>query len=185
MEVPLKQIANWDSPSLAALLENWKAIEAKSVLLIYSELKRRNYEFSNSTNSKIREICRFHNTEDLSPFTETYVKSLGYNDYEEYYQKVVSIQNYILPEKTNISPKAENDKYPALRAISTIYKILAMIIAGISLYLAFYSLDKFQNPLITLGVIVLGTFLTLGLYAISESIMVFVDIEFNTRNKNQ
>jgi hypothetical protein len=185
MEISLKQIANWDSPSLAGMLNNWQELESKFVFLIYAELQRRKYEFTENELLKINEILRFHNTTDLRPFIDIYLKSIGYNDYDEYYSKVISIQNFIIPENVKTNVEIEKSKYPALRTIASIYKVLSIIIIVLTIISALYSLSisKFDNPIILLSIIIVGALMSLGLYALAESIMVFVDIEYNTRKK--
>ncbi|MFN4074686.1 MAG: hypothetical protein ACK4HC_02125 [Cloacibacterium sp.] len=73
------------------------------------------------------------------------------------------------------------DKYPALKTISKIYEIFAWIIVLITLIITIISIkDSF---LLGLGILIAGGIIALGLFAIAESIKVFVDIEYNTRQK--
>ncbi|MBE2281427.1 MAG: hypothetical protein IAE91_13635 [Ignavibacteriaceae bacterium] len=72
-------------------------------------------------------------------------------------------------------------RYPALRTIATVYMVFAWIIGIAAISTALYHF--FVGRMIIFGLISLlvGGLLALGLAAISESIKVFLDIEYNTR----
>lgn len=81
------------------------------------------------------------------------------------------------------------EKYPMLRLVATGYKILAWLVTSIFLYLAydeFKLMGFFYEGKLVFGYRYLlyaaGAFITL--YACSEGIHVFMDIEKNTRKKD-
>lgn len=91
-------------------------------------------------------------------------------------------------EKTENQENSTTDKkrYPALRTISVVYKVLAWVAALAGIVGA---INVFANnnsdfaALIALGYIIGGLFVALIFAAISEGIKLFIDIEHNTRTK--
>lgn len=83
--------------------------------------------------------------------------------------------------------KASNNisRYPALRSIAAIYKILAWVVGSASLLISIYFLSEHNQTIFAIITLVVGGLLALGLAAISESIQVFVDIEHNTRKASE
>jgi len=73
----------------------------------------------------------------------------------------------------------EPRKYPALRFISTTYKVMAVITLIVTLFLVA------AGPLLGIPALVIGVIVSLTLLAFSEIIKIFIDIEENTRQKNQ
>lgn len=73
-----------------------------------------------------------------------------------------------------------NDKYPALRTLSFIYKISAWVIGLCCVILAIIFVG--ENELLTsLECLVVGALSTITVIAFSELIILFIDIENNTR----
>ncbi len=78
----------------------------------------------------------------------------------------------------------ENEKYPALRTVSIIYKIFAWVIGLAAIVIAILLMQAGQAGLIFAIIsIVVGGLIVLGVMAIAESILVLIDIEHNTRIK--
>jgi hypothetical protein len=71
-------------------------------------------------------------------------------------------------------------RYPALRTIAGIYMACAWITSIAAVTIAFY-LVRYQGGWMAFLSLVVGGLAALGLTAISESIKVFLDIEYNTR----
>lgn len=88
-------------------------------------------------------------------------------------------------QKSNIENNLsfKSDKYPGLRIISKISKFFAFLIALICFVAIMYSfMLSLPNALISSVIVfVVGGIFTLSLLALSESIMVIIDIEENTR----
>lgn len=76
-------------------------------------------------------------------------------------------------------------RYPALRTIAGVYMVLAWIIGFVTIITTFYFLSEDRMKIFGLVSLVIGSLLTLGLAAISESIKVFLDIEYNTRKASE
>lgn len=83
-------------------------------------------------------------------------------------------------EKTN-----SRNRYPALRIIAGVYMVLAWIIGIAAIISTFYFFSENSMQIFGLGSLIGGGLLALGLAAISESIKVFLDIEFNTRKASK
>lgn len=108
---------------------------------------------------------------------------------------VITIIVYFASRKKNIltvdNSFIENKRYPALRTIAATCKTFAFIIGLLSALTTIFFLT--ESPIaIFPGVITLmvGALLVLTLLAASESILVFIDVENNTReaamnSKNQ
>jgi len=99
---------------------------------------------------------------------------------------LVAIVFFVMQDKRKILHDVaakHNYRYPALRIIASIYKILAVIIGIIALGTAAYFFKI--EALLAVITLVVGTLIVLGLLAVSESIIVFLDIEQNTRETAQ
>jgi len=89
-------------------------------------------------------------------------------------------------KKTKVeSNSSNNSRYPALNTIAGIYMASAWIIGIITIIVSLYLLsdDNGEMKMFALIAFIIGGILVLGLAAISESIKVFLDIEYNTRQK--
>lgn len=81
-------------------------------------------------------------------------------------------------------------KYSALRIISVIFKVLAVLAAIIAVVVSLFSLGAsgprgFGGLGIAFVSILYGAFICLYFLALSEAILVFLDIEENTRLSNE
>ncbi len=74
------------------------------------------------------------------------------------------------------------DKYPALRTIARFFTVFAWLLGIFAVILAVYFGSKGEEGLfIALPTLVVGALMVLGVLAVSESIKVVIDIEYNTR----
>ncbi|GHT13682.1 hypothetical protein AGMMS4956_10260 [Bacteroidia bacterium] len=76
-------------------------------------------------------------------------------------------------------------RYHALRTIAGIYMVLAWILGIAAIITTFYFLSENNLQIFGLVSFIVGGLLALGLAAISESIKVFLDIEYNTRKASE
>lgn len=76
-------------------------------------------------------------------------------------------------------------RYPALKTIAGVYMVLAWIIGAAAFITTFYFLSENRLQIFGLVSLIAGGLLALGLAAISESIKVFLDIEYNTRKASE
>ena len=76
------------------------------------------------------------------------------------------------------------DKYPALRTIALFYGVFAWIVGILAVILAVYfGSQGIAGVFLALSTLVVGALIVLGVLAVSESIKVFIDIEYNTRQE--
>lgn len=183
------EISRMDSLALTAILDNWKEFEPKMVLWAYAELKRRNYSFPERLQERKSEFCAKFHKATIDLFLSDYVYESGYSTYEQYLNHEISRENRSLEKETFKIPGDVNNegrRYPALRIISVIFKIFAWVVGIFTILLAILQIAALGEwgIILSFGSILGGTLITLLLMAISESLIVFVDIERNTRNKN-
>ena len=76
-------------------------------------------------------------------------------------------------------------RYPALRTIAGVFMVLAWIHGIAAIITTFYFLSEDSMQIFGLVSLLVGGLLALGLAAISESIKVFLDIEYNTRKSSE
>ena len=83
--------------------------------------------------------------------------------------------------KADIAKSAEM-RYPALRTISFLFKILSYVVFGLTIIALFIEANRnYSDGLSIILTFVIGLLLGMILLALSESIIVLVDIEANTR----
>jgi len=87
--------------------------------------------------------------------------------------------------QSNNEKNNAKSRYPALRTIADIFLVFAWIIGIVSVILIFYFLSKDGMQILSLVSLIFGGLLALGSAAISESIKVFIDIEYNTRKASK
>jgi hypothetical protein len=76
----------------------------------------------------------------------------------------------------------ESKKYPTLRFVSSMYKFLAWISLFLTIIFFFYSLSQTDLQMaLGIGVIVGGVVSFMTFLALSELLLLFIDIEKNTR----
>ena len=179
----IKEISRIDNLALMSVIDYWKDYDPKSVLLAIAELKRRSYAIPEELLlKKLPEFCAKNNFENIEIFFNEFLRERGYKSYDEYYQKEMSLLGSISTEynQRNIDQyKNSYDKYPALRTICQIYRISALIVGIISIIIALLTFKI--GIILSLSTIVVGGLIILGLLAVAELMMVFIDIERNTR----
>lgn len=186
----LNEIYKMDDTELTGVIFYWKeGYDPISVLRAYVELKRRNYAFPEKVLKRQNEFCAKHNYNNIDTFLDAHLKENGYNSYEEYLDKGIPEQNKITENILKDANQINNayDKYPALRTISEIFKVFAWFIGIVTIIVTVIMFSKAGEtglifPLIS---VVVGGLIVLGLLAFAESIMVFIDIEHNTRKSEK
>ena len=106
----------------------------------------------------------------------------GLKLHSQYYQDKLK-QN----KKVDAMPDKTPTRYPALRLIAAIYRIMSWLSGIVSFILSLrVAIDSFNNGynwfIAILPTLSIGFFAVLTLLAVSEGIKVFIDIEENTRN---
>ena len=185
----LKEISQTDTLALTAIIDYWKDYEPNTVLLAYAELKRRKYELNEKINKRLNEFCAKNNCDNIDSFLSSALKAIGYDSYDECYEKEINSMKKVAAEQaTKIEVgSSDNDntekKYPALRTISGIYKVFGWLIILATLIVAFVIGQG--SAIFALISIIIGALIVLGVFAVAESIMVFIDIEQNTRTNSK
>jgi hypothetical protein len=85
---------------------------------------------------------------------------------------------------------SDNTRYPAILFISKVIRFFAwcsLLLTVVGMIFVFFVLirDGLIAILAVFGAGVFGGFFTLGLFAIAESLIVLIDIEYNTRKSSQ
>jgi hypothetical protein len=78
----------------------------------------------------------------------------------------------------------EPKRYPVLRAIATLYQILAILTIGAGLFFIIWGFDQQDGGFIATGVMG-GLIGAVTFFAAAEGILVFLDIEENTRKTEE
>jgi len=182
----LEEISKMDSLALTAVIDYWKDYEPKSVILSFAELKKRNFNIPERLLKKQNEFCTKYNYANMEACLVTYFKEHGFNSYEEYSDKeqvtVKKAQQNILTTPNVLDNDYE--KYPVLKSISGIFKAFAWIIGIVTIIVAVMCLQIVEKGVIfSLISLVSGGLIVLGVLAVAETIILFIDIERNTRQK--
>lgn len=186
----IKQIAKTDSPALMAILDYWKDYDTNTVLFAYGELKRRNDEIPDNLSKRIAAFCAKNNSSSIETLLHQLLKENGYSTFEELYSKEAETDHSKSASEMKDIPIPSADytsskRYPALRTISGLLKLFAILIVLAALFIAMMAFDAGDTGYTTaIMAVVLGGLMALFAFALAESIMVLIDIESNTRNKN-
>ena len=89
-----------------------------------------------------------------------------------------------LPNESDPNVTVDEQKYPALRTVATIFSILGWLVigaGGLCLYYFISSGETLYGVLAVIG----GLILSLPFFAYSNLIYVLIDIEYNTRKTAQ
>jgi hypothetical protein len=185
----LKEISQTDTFALTSIIDYWKDYEPSTVLLAYAELKRRNYSLDRGLIKRINEFCTKNNSADVETLLSAALKDIGYNSYDECYEKEIDAMKKAAAEQAtkievgSVDIDHTEKKYPALRTISLGYRIFGWLIILATLIVA---LEYGQESgIFALFAIILGALIVLGVFAVAETIMVVIDIEHNTRTNTK
>jgi len=94
----------------------------------------------------------------------------------------VKAETVINEKIKKLKTEVVNERYPALRFISGVYRFLAWLILIATAIILFYKLYQGQMAILfAVGAILIGGILFVTLLAAAEGVKVFIDIEHNTR----
>ena len=79
-----------------------------------------------------------------------------------------------------MEPETPTRRYPALRVLSVLYRVLAVVV-GIAAFIVIMIGISMENVQLIFGGIIGGAFGVITNLAIAEFILLFLDIEKNTR----
>ncbi len=79
--------------------------------------------------------------------------------------------------------EVNGNRYPALRTIASFFQLLAILVGFLVVGILYYFANSRgdANIILLVSALVIGVIIVLFLLATSESIKVFLDIEYNTR----
>lgn len=140
-------------------------------------------KISKCTDEEILEILKSRNNyqeyQVAAADKEAKKRNLNFNYEAERDERDETILN---EEILNLKTDVGNERYPALRFIVGVYRLLAWIVLFATvIILAFFYQDKQIDVLFYIGGILIGGILFVSLLAAAEGILVFMDIEHNTR----
>ena len=95
---PLKEIVKMSLPDLNFITDNWEDYDKDSVLLAYSELKKRGLNLA-PKRKKLKEFCLNNNSSEIELLLEEFFKGHGYKSYEEYRKSGISEEKTLPPEE--------------------------------------------------------------------------------------
>ena len=174
----LGEIISRDIPALTAIIEYNHDFSIGTVFMAYNELNRRNYVLSEKLLKKLKECASEHGIDDIYRYAIDVVKEKGFSSYIEYYNTAVSQKSKNKQENAG-SNQESNNKYPALNAVSGLYKVLGIIIAIIGTIGG--AMSFMGSTTIGMSIVIASIVIGLLLYASGELFKVFIDIEYNTR----
>ena len=157
--------------------------QPEAVKTAEEEIKKREFtreKLSKYSDEQILEILKslesYQSYEGEAAEAEAKKRNLNFN-YEE-----VKIETEINKEIEKLKTDVVNERYPALRFISGVYRLLAWVIlvSTVIVFIYFLYQGLFVN-LFSFGAILIGGLLFVTLLATAEGIKVFIDIEHNTR----
>jgi len=125
----------------------------------------------------------------IKTWSDEDLKNIVENEYDNYHLEYLEIGRKEYLKRGFINETIEEneqdnkfeEKYPALRSLSSGYYIYAWIVGLTTIGIILYLLSISVNIGIIIATLILGITTILGLLAVSEAIIVFVDIEENTR----
>ncbi len=130
---------------------------------------------------------------EINNWDDEGLKNLVENEYNNFNLEYLEIARNEYLKRGFVNQKDEDNiqengilvKYPNLRNLSNGYKIYAWIIGISTILFVLYSLTEKLNLAFIIGASIGGFSIFLGCLAISEFILVLLDIEENTRTNNK
>lgn len=183
----LSELSRYDDLALSAVIDYWKEYDSNKVLMAYALLKKRNYVFPSSLESKLEAFQLANGNLPVDSILENYFTQ---NEGTRRLLEDLPVNYREAPKTNSNTHDIKVSKYPALNIIITIYKVAAWII-GVAVILSAVIMLSVgsafggMNIISALGILLAGGLTVVGLIAISESIKVFIDIEYNTRKKEE
>ena len=139
---------------------------------------------------KIGEEAKCNNCGGVTTIPEN-AETISDSDIPEKLDDYEKHDNEPSPIKSQDGDKKSKLKYPALKTISVIYRIIALVLGIVSIIGLFYGLSMIGDYGGVVGIqliivsIIFGTVGVLTSFAISEGIILFIGIEKNTSEQNK
>ena len=129
-------------------------------------------------NKKLNDFANKNGFSDINGYLNDFLQKNNFASYEEFKSDLEEVNQEIISKLQR--DVITNERYPALTTISKVYRICAFIVIVASV-IYFLFLWAMVEPLLALVSIPCAFLIVLGLFAASEGIKLFIDIEYNTR----
>lgn len=137
-------------------------------------------KFSKYSNEQVIEILK--SEKNFQPFEVEVAREEAERRNLHFEIENEKAEKQINKEIQKLKTDVVKERYPALRFISGLYRILAWLIGIATVIAFFYMLSQGQMGIpIGIGILIGGSILFVTFLAIAEGIKVFIDIEHNTR----
>ena len=147
----LKEISISDSLALTAIIDYWKDYDAKSVLLAFAELKKRDYQIPERLIKKQIAFCEKYGIENINTFTNLNFKELGFNPNEEDFIKdnIKTATEYIETHQLKATLTSINniDGEKIIYAGQQIKRIVYIVIFIMSFFIISYIIARNLNDI--------------------------------------
>lgn len=176
-----KIIKEYSTQKLNEIIETQSSSYSRTFIdYIKDELIRRGVRFD--YNLEIQKEIMSLNDSDLRNLVENEWTNF-HLEYLEIARKEYLNRKFINETDNDTIVKETKDKNPAMRTLSVVYSVFA-IIYGILIVILIFSILAYNLPntfLYIISVVLIGGLIVLSLLAVSESIIVLLNIEENTR----
>ena len=160
-----------------------EAIEAAEQEI--NERKLKQEEFSKYSDDQLLEFLKSrkkHPSPDHHPYEVEAAEEEAKKRNIQFDIEDENIETEINKEIQKLKTHVVKERYPALRFISGVYRLLAWLFAIATVIVFVYMLSQGQMDILSgIGVLMGGGIIFVTLLATAEGIQVFVDIEHNTR----
>lgn len=134
--------------------------------------------------------------QEIKKMDDSSLRTLVENDWDDYHLEYIELARieYLKRNfKNDKSGEEQNkgdlndveSKYPALKVIANVYYLSAWILGFASILIVVTSFEKKDGFVFWVSAMAICALVTLGLFAVSEAIKLFVDIEENTRKNSE
>lgn len=174
----IEEATSASNNALVETIENWQRNDPNAVLVAFAEIERRGLELKHETIEQLDAYCQHYNHKDINSLLSLAMQNTGYRSYGGFYN------DFIRGDLNNLAKQNSRKRYPALRTICDIYRFVGYL----SIVATFFAASYFftESGIGSAAVVALvGLLLILGVFATAESIMLFIDIEHNTRQRNK
>lgn len=178
----LNEIVKIDDLALASIFEYYKQYDNETINLCYGEAQRRKLHLSEKQQSKLKEFAMRDGFNDMEQSITDFLQKNNFSSYEELRTSDTSkFKQAIIEEQKRA--EGITQRYPALKTIANVYQIFAVIVGLVAIVITFMLISQGGSGGIMIGLValVIGALIVLGLLAVSESIKVLIDIEYNIR----
>lgn len=173
------EVSKMSNDEISDIIFFVNAYNIEKVTLCYAEANRRKIKLTEKQKNGLNARATKKGYKNIEDSLIEMMKKDNFSNYDDYFTSYI--------ENIKQSEVAEQNtlRYPALITIATVYKIVAFIIAIVAVVISVILFSTGDLGIVfSLVTLVVGGLIVLGLWAISELIHVFTDIEYNTRQNS-